>query len=272
MTATAPVATRSEGRPARPPRSPWLPASLAVFAVATWSAASAEFGIDFDLVELFASLGRANRILSDAFPPNWGFLGQTLRPLVETFQMAVIATVIGCGIGLPVAMLASRVSAPNGLVLWLDRSVLAVVRAVPDIMYALIFVSALSVGPLPGVLALILFNIGVIGKLLSETIDGIDPGPIEAATAAGGSRLLVNRWAVLPQVLPNYVAYVLYTFELNIRASAVIGLVGAGGLGQLLQTQRRFFNYDNQLTIIVELFVLVVVIEMISVWLRRRLV
>jgi phosphonate transport system permease protein len=269
MTASAPPANPPVARPARPSRSPWLPVALVFVVAATWWAAA---GIGFDLVELFTSLGRANRILSDAFPPNWGFLDETLRPLIETFQMAVIATVIGCGVGLPVAMLASSVSNPNALVLWIDRSVLAVVRAVPDIMYALIFVSALSVGPLPGVLALILFNIGVIGKLLSETIDGIDPGPLEAATAAGGSRHLVNRWAVLPQLLPNYVAYALYSFELNIRASAVIGLVGAGGLGQLLQTQRRFFLYDNQLMIIVELFALVVVIEMISVWLRRRLV
>lgn len=270
MTASAPAAPAPAiARPAKPPRSPWLPVGVIVAIAATWWAAD---GIGFDVIALLGSFGRAGGILSEAIPPNLGFLDATLRPMLETFQMAVIASVIGCTIGLPVAMLASKVSAPNGVVLWLDRSILAVVRAVPDIMYALIFVSALSVGPLPGVLALILFNIGVIGKLLSETIDGIDPGPLEAATAAGGSRLLVNRWAVLPQVLPNYVAYALYTFELNIRASAVIGLVGAGGVGQLLQTQRRFFNYDNQLMIIIELFALVVVIEMISVWLRRKLV
>ena len=273
MTASAPPAAvpRSE-RPPRPPRSLWLPAGVLIFLAGTWWAASRQFGIDFDVVALLGSFERAGGILSEAIPPNLGFVDETIRPLVETVQMAVIASVIGCSIGLPVAMLASRVSTPNALVLWLDRSILAVIRAVPDIMYALIFVSALSVGPLPGVLALILFNIGIIGKLLSETIDGIDPGPLEAATAAGGSRLLVNRWAVLPQVLPNYVAYVLYTFELNIRASAVIGLVGAGGIGQLLQTQRRFFNYDNQLMIIIELFALVVVIEIVSVWLRRKLV
>lgn len=270
MTATAPAARRSGiERPAPPRRSPWLLLALVAFIAATWWAAG---GIGFNVVELFGSLGRAERIINDAIPPNMGFIGQTIRPMIETVQMAVIATAIGCSIGLPIAMLASRISAPNGVVLWIDRSVLAIVRAVPDIMYALVFVAALSVGPLPGILALILFNIGVIGKLLSETIDGIDPGPIEAATASGGSRLLVNRWAVLPQVLPNYVAYLLYTFELNIRASAVIGLVGAGGIGQLLQTQRRFFNYDNQLMIIIELFALVVVIEMVSVWLRRKLV
>lgn len=259
-------------RPAKPPRSLALPLGIIAFAAATWWAASRQFGIDFDIVALIGSFGRAERIVDDAIPPGWDFFGATIRPLVETFQMAVIASAIGVSIGLPVAMLASRVSAPNRGVLWLDRSVLAVVRAIPDIMYALVFVSAIGVGPLGGILALILFNIGVIGKLLSETIDGIDPGPIEAATAAGGSRLLVNRWAVLPQVLPNYVAYALYTFELNIRASAVIGLVGAGGIGQLLQTQRRFFYYDNQLLIILELFALVVVIEIVSVWLRRKLV
>ena len=177
----------------------------------------------------------------------------------------------GSLIALPVAFLASRISAPNSWVFYVDRSILSVVRSVPDILYAIIFVSVLSIGPLAGILALILFNVGVVGKLLSETVDGIDPGPIEAARATGAGHAQVVWSAVMPQVLPNYVAYALYTFELNIRASAVVGFVGAGGIGLVLDTQRKFFNYDNVAMIVLELFVMVVIIEFISERLRRRL-
>ncbi|HEU5326186.1 MAG TPA: ABC transporter permease subunit, partial [Candidatus Limnocylindria bacterium] len=153
-----------------------------------------------------------------------------------------------------------------------DRSILSVVRAIPDILYALVFVAAVGIGPLPGIAALVLFNIGVVAKLLSETVDGVDAGPIEASRAGGGNGVQTMRWAVLPQVLPNYVAYSLYTFELNIRASTVIGIVGAGGIGNLLLGQYRFFAWSNVSVIVVELFVFVFLIEMVSIWLRRRLV
>jgi phosphonate transport system permease protein len=152
------------------------------------------------------------------------------------------------------------------------RSVLNVVRAIPDILYALIFVAAVGVGPLPGILALILFNVGIVAKLLSETVDGVDTGPIEAARASGANQIQTVRWAVLPQVLPNYVAYSLYTFELNIRASTVLGIVGAGGIGRELFAQYKLFNWSNVAVTIVELFVLVLLIETVSIALRRRLV
>jgi phosphonate transport system permease protein len=150
--------------------------------------------------------------------------------------------------------------------------VLNVVRALPDLLYAVLFVAAVGIGPLAGVLALILFNIGVVAKLLSETVDAVDTGPVEAAWAVGATRTQMTRGAVLPQVMPNYVAFALYTFELNIRASTVIGIVGAGGIGNTLNTQIKFFNFDNVGLIVLELFVLVLLIELVSVSLRRRLV
>jgi phosphonate transport system permease protein len=210
--------------------------------------------------------------MGDLLDPNWEFLGNTVRPMLETFQMAVIAAAIGCAVALPLAFIASRVTTPNRAAYALDRSVLNVIRAIPDILYALIFVSAVSIGPLAGILALILFNIGVVAKLLSETVDGVDTGPIEAARAAGANRTQTVGTSVLPQVMPNYIAYSLYTFELNIRASTVIGIVGAGGIGQLLNTQRQFFAYSNVSVIIIELFVFVFLIELLSISLRRRLV
>ena len=268
---TAATAQRS-ARPSRPPRSLIGPIGLAVFLAITWWAASEEFGLNVDIPRLFANLTRGAGILAEFWPPDFSVVPRTIGPMLETIQIAIIASLIGCALALPIAFLASRVTSPNLATYLIDRGVLSVVRALPDVLYALIFVAALSIGPLPGILALILFNIAVVAKLLSETVDGVDPGPIEAARASGANRLLTVRWAVLPQVLPNYVAYSLYAFELNIRASAVLGIVGAGGIGNLINEYRRFFQYDALSVVVIEIFVLVIIVEWISIWLRRRLV
>jgi phosphonate transport system permease protein len=259
-------------RPAKPRASLAVPIGLVVFVALTWLSVSEEFGIGVNLGELAESITRGAGIIDELLAPNWEFLPRTVEPMLETFKMAVIASVIGCGVGLPLAFIVSRVTAPNTPTMLLGRSILSVIRAIPDILYALVFVAAVGIGPLPGIAALVFFNLGVVSKLLSETVDGVDLGPIEAARAGGGNRTQTVRWAVLPQVLPNYVAYALYTFELNIRASTVIGIVGAGGIGYLLIGQYRFFAWSNVSVIIVELFVLVLVIEFVSIWLRRRLV
>lgn len=266
------AASGSPARPAKPGRSLAVPLGLLAFVVITWASVSEPFGIGLDLGELIEDITRGAGILGELLAPNWGFLPRTVEPMLETFKMAVVASAIGCLVALPVAFLASRVTAPNAATYLVDRSILSVVRAIPDILYALVFVAAVGIGPLPGIAALVLFNIGVVAKLLSETVDGVDVGPIEAARAGGANRTQTVRWAVTPQVLPNYVAYSLYTFELNIRASTVIGVVGAGGIGNLLLGQYRFFAWSNVSVIVIELFVFVFLIEMVSIWLRRRLV
>jgi phosphonate transport system permease protein len=275
------AAAAGSRRPSKPRPSLLIPIGVVAFLVITWASLSREFGIGFDLFRVIGDLTRGAPILFQdvenpaqrgLLQPNWAFLPRTFDRMLETFQMAVIASAIGCTLALPVAFLASRVTAPNLPTYITDRSILSVVRAIPDILYALVFVAAVGIGALPGIIALILFNIGVVAKLLSETVDGIDVGPIEASRAGGANRTQTVRWAVLPQVLPHYVAYSLYTFELNIRASTVLGIVGAGGIGYLLIGEYRFFNWSNVSVIVIELFVFVFIIEVISIWLRRRLV
>lgn len=278
MTASA----STSRRPAKPRRSIVVPIGLVVFGVITWASLSEQFGIGLDIGELIADFTRGGVILWNPdidnvarrglLNPNFAFLPRVIDPLLETFKMAVVASAIGCALALPVAFWVSRVTAPNRVALFIGRITLSVVRAIPDILYALVFVAAVGVGPLAGIAALFFFNVGVVAKLLSETVDGVDTGPIEAARAGGANRTQTVRWAVLPQVMPNYVAYSLYTFELNIRASAVIGIVGAGGIGNLLFAQYRFFNWSNVSVIIIVLFVMVMLIEFVSIWLRRRLV
>ncbi len=270
---TAPTPATGTPRPTRPRRSPFVALSLLAGVVFTlYCAAPRPLGIGVDLGAIASNLTRGREIIAQLLRPNFAFFPRTVTPLIETFQMAVVACLIGCAVGLPLAFLASRVTAPGRWTLTIDRWVLNVVRALPDLLYALIFVAAVGIGPLAGVLALIFFNIGVMAKLLSESTDAVDVGPVEAAMAVGASRTQMVRSAVFPQVLPNYVAYSLYIFELNIRASTVIGIVGAGGIGNVLNTQMKFFNFSNVALVVLELFLLVLLIELASVSLRRRLV
>jgi phosphonate transport system permease protein len=205
--------------------------------------------------------------------PSWDFGSPTLaNPLIETFQIAVIASLIGCLVALPLSFLASQVTAPGRISYLLSKGFMNVTRTIPDLFWALIFVGGLGVGPLPGILALFFFSLAIMSKLFSETIDSVDTGPLEAARATGGSHFPAVRASVLPQVLPNYVAYALYIFELNIRASLILGIVGAGGIGRVLEAQRRFFQFDRVFAVVIIIFVLVFIIEQISVALRRKLV
>ena len=276
------TAVPASRRPTKPRRSPLIYVGIAAFIIITLISVSERWGIGLDIGGIIADLGRGEGILRQMLNPNWEFLPRVIEfssqppfvtgPLVETFQMAVVAAFIGCAIALPISFLSSRTTVPNRATLAVSRGILSVVRAIPDILYALIFVAALGIGPLPGILALIFFNIGVVAKLLSETVDAVDTGPIEAVDAGGSSRTQMVRWAVLPQVLPNYVAFSLYAFELNVRASTVLGIVGAGGIGFLLRTQYAFRAWSNVSVIIICLFVVVFLIELVSIRLRRRLV
>jgi phosphonate transport system permease protein len=205
--------------------------------------------------------------------PSWEF-GQPNRanPLVETLRIACIASTIGVAISLPISFLASTLTAPNKPLYLIDKGFINLIRTIPDLFWAMFFVTAIGPGAFSGSLALVFFSLAIMSKLLSETIDAADPGPLEAAKATGARHFPAVRAAVLPQVLPNYVAYALYVFELNVRASVVLGVVGAGGIGQVIEAQRAFFQFDRVLAVVILIFAVVFVIEQISIALRRRLV
>ncbi|HSM34225.1 MAG TPA: phosphonate ABC transporter, permease protein PhnE [Anaerolineae bacterium] len=266
------AAAQASHRPTKPPRSRAIYAGLVAFVAITLVSVSEEWGIGLDLGSIVEDLGNGRVILEQLLAPNWAFLPRVVDPLLETFQIAVVAAFIGCGLALPISFFASRTTVPNHPTLTVSRGLLSVVRAIPDFLYALLFVAAVGIGPLPGILALIFFNVGVVAKLLSETVDSVDTGPIEAVDAGGSTRTQMVRWAVLPQVLPNYVAFSLYAFELNVRASTVLGFVGAGGIGFLLRVQYQFGFWSNVSVIIICLFFIVFAIELVSIRLRRRLV
>ena len=217
----------------------------------------------------------SNPLWEKFWPIPWGWVfdgDNVIRPLIETFQIAILATVIGCGLALPISFAMSPLTTPNRPTYLVSRAVMNVVRAVPDLFWAKLLVTAVGIGAFAGAWALSVFSLAVMVKLFSETIDSADPGPLEAARAAGGRHSPVVRTGVLPTVFPAYVAYALYVFELNIRASLVLGLVGAGGIGRVLEAQRQFFRFDRVLGMLALIFVVVWVVDQVSVALRKRLV
>jgi phosphonate transport system permease protein len=256
-------------RPVRP-RTAWKAwVALAVVALVTvWAA----IGVEVDLGALVRNFGNAADKIVLLTQPDYTFFPDTLPALAQTLQMAVIATAVGAAVGLPLSFLASRTTDPAAPLVAVVRSVMNVVRAVPDLLYASILVTIVGVGALSGTIALVLFNLGIVVKLVSEAIDAVDRGPLEAALATGATWPQADRAAVLPQVLPAYASQTLYVLELNVRASTVIGLVGGGGLGILIDQVRTFYRYHELSLVILEILVVVVVLELASSWLRRRLV
>lgn len=230
--------------------------------------------IDFSLSSLITDLGRENPVLDGLLSADLSQLssGRSRDKFIETLQLAVLGTLVGASISLPLALWSTRFGNPNTWLRSALRTVNSIIRSIPDLLWAGIFVAAVGVGALSGWLALIFFSMAVVTKLTSDTLDAIDMGPVEAANAAGASLPQMLRTAVVPQILPAYSSFVLYNFELNLRASAVIGLVGAGGIGTRIEFYRGRGEWDKMWGIVVMFFIVVFLVERLSVTLRRRLV
>jgi phosphonate transport system permease protein len=204
-------------------------------------------------------------------PPDPRVLPAALTGAVTTVEIALLGTVVAAALALPLGFLSARNVAPPG-VFYPARAVLNLFRSVDTLVYALIFVAAVGLGPFPGVLAVLAYTTTSLAKLYSEAIEGIDAGPVDAVTATGATRLQVLRYGVLPQVLPLFLSYVLYRLETNIRAATVLGFVGAGGIGFYLQTYLRMIDYPAASTTLLVTIAMVMVIDALSSRLRARLV
>jgi phosphonate transport system permease protein len=244
-----------------------------------WAAWAVILGaIVWSAVETEVSLGRVIEglpfmwdFLRRMIPPDLSVLGNALRGAMETIQIAVVGTAVAAVLALPMGFAAARNAAPPWLFYW-ARSVLNAFRAVDTLVYALFFVAAVGLGPFPGVLAVMVYTATVLAKLYSEAIEAIEPGPVEAVRATGATTLQVLRWGVLPQLVPQFLSFTLYRFETNIRAAAVLGFVGAGGIGFYIQTYLRLLNYPAAATVLLVLIGLVMIVDFASSRLRARLV
>lgn len=224
------------------------------------------------IVNFFLKIGNVTELVGRFFPPDWSYAQQVWSKLFETIHMAIISSTIATLISIPFCLLTARNITTNKYLYNTMRFILNIIRTVPDIVLAVVFVGLFGIGVFSGIIALIIFAIGILVKLMSETIESIDMNPSEAIKASGGNTLQIIWYAVVPQVLPQFISFGLYVFEVNIRASVVLGLVGAGGVGQLINTQINFLNYPAVMTIVIIIFVVVVIIDYISSKLREGLV
>jgi phosphonate transport system permease protein len=269
-------------------RGTWI-ATAAVALLVAWS----WHGTRVDVGAFLGGDGLAQigSYVARMFPPDLS--AATLRDAatgaVETFAISLVGSVLSVCVALPLALLATRTLLYRGVLFErqrlgpartgarmslsaASRTVLAVLRTVPEIVWALIFVFIVGLGPFPGVLALGFHTGGVLGKLFAEVLEDVDPRPVETLQSAGAGRLAIVFYGVLPQALPQFVSYALYRWEVNIRAAAVLGFVGAGGLGQRIHVAISLFHEQQLLTLIMAVYVMVTLVDALSAWLRARLV
>jgi len=259
---------------ARPPRPSRAKRNIALAATALligWAVVT----LDYDpgrILELPGGIGQIFYLMYLRSGPDWSYLGTALGYMVESLEMAWIGTVIGALISLPLGFFGAK-NVSSGLVSNVMRQVLNGIRAFPELVLAVvIFIPIAGLGPVAGALAMGLHSVGTLGKLTAEVVEGIDPGPVEAARATGARPLQVQRWGVLPQVMPEIIAFWLYRFEINIRASAVLGVVGAGGIGFALSQTIAFHRYALTGTALLVVVVATIAVDTTSGYLRRRII
>lgn len=210
-------------------------------------------------------------LLGESFPPDFRNIASWVKPLLDTLAMSIAGTAIAVLFSLPLGFLAARNTAPGRAVYLACRTLLNALRAVPELIMGIVFVAAVGFGPLPGVLALGLHSIGMVGKFFAEAVEHADPGPVEAARAAGASPLQVVLRAYLPQVISQFADVSIYRWEYNFRASTVMGMVGAGGIGFELMGSLRIMQYQEVMAILIVILVMVTAVDGLGSMLRRRL-
>ncbi len=213
---------------------------------------------------------RLGEFVEDAVPPDVSRLGPILDALLVTVEMALLGTTIGVVLSLPVAVFAARNTTPHWSLYALSRAVVTVSRTIPDLVWGLIFVIAVGLGPEAGVLAIAVDVMGFCGRFFAESIEDIDPGRIEGLRAVGASRFGVLVGGVFPACLPSFVTTSMFALESSARSSVVLGLVGAGGIGIELATSMTLLRFDGAATIFLAILVVVVAFERVSSTIRRR--
>ena len=209
---------------------------------------------------------------SRMFPPDLGHLHLLGSVTLETIQIAVWGTLIAILLSIPLALLGAHNTTPHPLVFHTTRMFLNALRSINELVFALIFVSAVGLGPFAGVLAIALHATGMLAKFCAEEVEGVDRGPVEAMQATGAGRLQVILFGIVPQVIPAFVSYSIYRFDVSIRAATILGLVGAGGLGFSLIKTMKLFKYHETATCILVIFVIVFISDWVCARIRARII
>jgi len=209
-------------------------------------------------------------LMAEGFPPDFSAWRTWLLPLLDTLAMSVAGTALALGLALPLGFLSARNTAPNNAVYQFARTTLNVLRSIPELIMGIIFVAAVGFGALPGVLALGLHSVGMVGKFISESIEHVSDEPVEAVRAAGATPLQVIFHGVYPQVIGQIADVTVYRWEYNFRASTVMGMVGAGGIGFELIGSLRLMQYQEVSALLLVVLVTVTVVDGVGIFLRKR--
>lgn len=241
---------------------------LAVVAVLVWAVRS----VDVFWPWVFDAPAQIADLVARMTPPNPANLDSIMAAMIQTVHIATLATLLAVVLALPVAYFAARTTSPNAVTLAIGRLIVVSSRSVNTIIWALLFVAIFGPGPLAGILAVASRSIGFLGKLIAEAIEEIDPRPVEAMEATGANQGKVIAYGVVPQVLPAFFAVSILRWDVNIRESTVLGLVGAGGIGLLLQGAIDTFKWREVSLILLAILVVVVIGEFVSGWLREKVI
>lgn len=237
-----------------------------VIAYAVWSLST----LPFDWARIGDGVTRAGRIFSGAFPPSFARSGLLIDGFLESLKISLIATAVGVFLSIPIALAAARNLAPMPVYI-AGRAIIIVARSFHPVIVAIIFVKAVGFGPLAGILTLVVYSIGFVAKMLAERIEEIDHGQVEAVRATGANYALTLIYGVFPQIMPRQIGLSIYQLDSNLRASAVVGIVGAGGIGSTLANAFGRYDYDFALAIIMVIIGAILISEAVSGYIRRRL-
>lgn len=210
-------------------------------------------------------------ILIRMFPPNFSYLEKVWNPMVDTIQMAMLGSMLGSVVALPVALFASSNIIKNKYAILSVRFLLSLLRTLPVLVYALLLTLIFGFGPFAGTIAISIFTFAIVSKMLYEKIETIDMGAFIAIESTGANKVNSFTTAVLPQIMPNYLSIALYSFEINIRYAAILGYVGAGGIGLLLNDRMSWRLYQDVIVVLLVLLIVVISIESVSRYIRKRL-
>lgn len=224
-----------------------------------------------DVARLARGVPSTINLLREMWPPDFRHAGDWMRPLLDTFTMSVSGTLLAVALSVPLALLAARNTTPHPAAYLVARGVLNLLRAVPELILGIVLVAAVGFGVLPGVLALGLHSVGMVGKFYAEALEQVEAGPVEAVRAAGAHPLQVIWYGMLPQIMPALAGVTIYRWEYHFRASTVMGMVGAGGIGFELIGSLRIMQYREVSAILIVILVMVVGIDAFSSAIRRRL-
>ncbi|SLN20103.1 Phosphate-import permease protein PhnE [Pseudoruegeria aquimaris] len=242
---------------------------IGLFAYCLWA-------FDFSPARIWTGLGRLGQIAGFMFPPHiwqtWAEWAEILKGLGETLSMAFLGTLLGALVAFPLSLLGAKNIMPWPWVRYPARRFYDLIRAFETLILALIFIRAFGLGPLPGILAIAVSEIGTFSKLFSEALENTSEKPVEGVKASGGSRLEQIRYAIGPQVNPVILSILLYNFESNVRSGTILGIVGAGGIGFLLSDRIAAYKWNEAWTIIFLIIAMVYVIDWLSAKVRKKII